>query len=731
MRGKTGFRRLRRGAIWLSGFALAVGCIFVTLHVNALVHNAIVEGSLGRMTEIIITFGIIYWMFATSFTYLIAIYAYEKRIVMSSRPGGIGDAEVRNRERIQPLLFLIPSYKEEEVVIRRALMSAALVEYSRKRVVLLIDDSPNPTTESDSEALARSRRLPCSMQKEFDKHLHFFETAQRGFEERWRVGEINPADEIKALASLYQKAADRIESQSEDFCEGTHTNRLFVNKILKEPARLHRQRAEWLLERFLTLEEIADEYRRLATLFRVEFSSFERKRYENLSHAPNKAMNLNSYIALIGKTFREVQHQSGLVLEECESSDGTIYVPVAPYIATIDADSFVTWDFALQLVQVMEKSGNERIAVAQTPYTAISGAPTCVERAAAASTDVQFVTHLGMASFGASWWVGASALMRHAALEDIAIEEQERGHRIKIYIRDKILIEDAAATIDLANKGWSIYHNIGRLSYSETPPDFGSLIIQRHRWSNGGLLIVPQLLRYVFGRPWRAGKFREGLLRMQFLLSATISGAGYMILLFGRFDDDLIPMWMPVVMVPYFLMYGSELVRAGYGWIDLARVYTLTTILLVPAYIAGTMHSIGQAFSGTPVRFKRTPKVATRTAVPSVYLAVLCGFVLWCLGSAISDLSSGRHTHALFSIINSVVTMYGFAYLIGFRDARDDFVLGIRLLYRLGLNVFYRSIRRLSIGEEAILSRSGALARELVAGGTSTRGTSVRLTDNS
>ena len=32
-----------------------------------------------------------------------------------------------------------------------------------------------------------------------------------------------------------------------------------------------------------------------------------------------------------------------------------------------------------------------------------------------------------------------------------------------------------------------------RLSYSATPPDFGSLVVQRRRWANGGLLILPKL----------------------------------------------------------------------------------------------------------------------------------------------------------------------------------------------------------------------------------------------
>ena len=40
-------------------------------------------------------------------------------------------------------------------------------------------------------------------------------------------------------------------------------------------------------------------------------TSFERKQYVSLSHEPNKAMNLNSYIGLMGGTYREVQTVGG------------------------------------------------------------------------------------------------------------------------------------------------------------------------------------------------------------------------------------------------------------------------------------------------------------------------------------------------------------------------------------------------------------------------------------
>ena len=51
-------------------------------------------------------------------------------------------------------------------------------------------------------------------------------------------------------------------------------------------------------------------YRRLAWTFQGEVTWFERKMYSSLSHEANKAMNLNSYIGLMGPVF-EVQGDPG------------------------------------------------------------------------------------------------------------------------------------------------------------------------------------------------------------------------------------------------------------------------------------------------------------------------------------------------------------------------------------------------------------------------------------
>jgi cellulose synthase (UDP-forming) len=276
-----------------------------------------------------------------------------------------------------------------------------------------------------------------------------------------------------------------------------------------------------------------------------------------------------------------------------------------------------------------------------------------------------------MAYYNASMWVGASALVRRAVLDDIVREETERGHPVKVYIDNRILIEDAAATIDLLGKAWFVYHDPARLSYSATPADFGALIIQRRRWANGGLLILPRFLGYVFRRPWSLGKFRDAMLRTPNLISASLNGVGVPILLFYRFDDDLVPLYILLAALPYYVLYASDLVMAGYRWTDFPRVYALG-LLLIPVNLAGTIQSLRQACTGRPVPFRRTPKIAGRTSTPLCYLMLsygLCAYALFC---AVSDAVLGKYRHMGFSLFTGLVASYGVAVFIGWRATQED-----------------------------------------------------------
>src|SRR5262249_53886101 len=163
-----------------------------------------------------------------------------------------------------------------------------------------------------------------------------------------------------------------------------------------------------------------------------------------------------------------------------------------------------------------------------------------------------------------------------------------------IFIKDDILIEDAAATIDLLHKGWGIHHDHHRLSYSATPPDFGSLIIQRRRWANGGLFVMPRLLIFAMRFPWSVRGWFNVMMRTPNLTSAASNGVFFCVFILIPFGNDLVPPWMALAMLPSMLLTGLGLVRAGYRITDLFAVLALS-VLLIPVNLSGTLHSLRQA----------------------------------------------------------------------------------------------------------------------------------------
>ena len=574
----------------------------------------------------------------------------------------------------KPLTVLVPSYKEERRVIFQTLLSAALQEHPNRRVVLCLDDPPKPGNANDAAHLAEARELPAHIMALLNRPAFMFSSSINTFNARRKRSSLNLKAETRLLANLWKEAANWFETQANEYEITDHTDQLFVEKIFVDRARKHNERSAQLTQMLaqdncLSEQNIIDDYYKLGTLFSCDVSSFERKRYENLSHEPNKAMNLNSYIGLTGKHYLEEQTDDGLFLIETTAENASLSAPATDYFITLDADSLLLPEYALKLIHIMEQPGNERIAVAQTPYSAIPGAPSELERVAGATTDMQYIIHQGFTQHNATYWVGANALLRSKSLNDIVTLEQERGHTVKRYIQDRTVIEDTESSVDLAAKGWMLHNHPQRLAYSATPPDFGSLCIQRQRWANGGLIILPKLLAYLAKSP--VSKLPEGLLRVHYLISIAAVNIGLIILLTFPFAESIQSIWLPLTAAPYFFLYGRDLVLCGYRNRDLFKVYALN-LLLIPVNIAGVLKSIQQGITGKKIPFGRTPKIQGRTAAAPLYIifAYLL-FLQWSIGAAF-DINDRHIAHAIFAALNATFLLYAIRTFIGYKESWQD-----------------------------------------------------------
>jgi hypothetical protein len=533
--------------------------------------------------------------------------------------------------------------------------------------VLLIDDPVNPDNQNDRIVLENTKNLMQVLNQEFLELAAPYKNEYALFMERVSKGLIVLQDEKLRLSQLYAQAARWFKEQETLHLVVDHTDQVFVELTYRKRSKLLRRQSVEIRYAGVTQEMIARAYHHLSTLFSANLSFFERKQYQNLSHAPNKAMNVNSYLGLMGKTFNESFSKDGLILEEC--AEGDFSFANADYIAMLDADSVLSYDYAKKLIYEMKQK--PKLAVIQTPPTAFPNPTSRVEEIAGATMDIQYYSQQGYTQFNATYWVGANAIARKTALDEIVEKDVERGYPILRYIQDRTVIEDTESSIDLVQKGWTLCNYPERLSYSSTPPDFGSLLIQRRRWANGGIIIIPKLIRYFFKRPFTLKKAGESIVRFGYLSSVAMWILGVCLFSIFPLENSLMLTWFLVTLVPYLIAYARDLKITGFKYSDVWRVMALNTVL-IPVNAAGVMKSIQQAVTGRQIPFCRTPKVQGHTGVPRFYVAVE---LLMCVlggSSFVYHCVACQWSQVLMSGLFFIQMMYGIYCFLGIKNCMDD-----------------------------------------------------------
>ena len=286
--------------------------------------------------------------------------------------------------------------------------------------------------------------------------------------------------------------------------------------------------------------------------------------------------------------------------------------------------------------------------------------------------------HQGMTYYDATFWVGANAVIRKAALDDICVVSTEGTRTVKTYIQDRTVIEDTESSIDLGYFGWHLVNYPERLSYSATPPDFGSLVVQRRRWANGGLLIIGKFFRIVHARHQQGNdvKLGEWALRVNYMASIAWSSFGLMFLLAYPFDQRLLSPWVVLASLPYFSTMSSDLKRNGYKRSDIFRIYGFNIVLLT-VNLSGTLKSIQQGMTNTKIPFARTPKVNNRTASPALYVTMPWVIIIYSCMVFYADTFSHNWGNAVFAGFNAIVTFWALTAYIGIWHSVQDMVLGL------------------------------------------------------
>jgi cellulose synthase (UDP-forming) len=600
--------------------------------------------------------------------------------------GNLASFKQRDPSAAPAVEIIVPSYREEVHVIWQTLMSAALTDYPHRRIVLLLDNPPTPNDRAERDVLLASRAQVDLIGDMLSPIAMRFLAAAESFRSKTAdVPDLQAAADT--AAGLHDEAAAWLEDVAEGVergafgCPDDHTRKFFVRSILREPAEEHRRRAAELRSVTPDAALLEAEFAYLSTRFKVELALFERKRFANLSHAPTKAANLNSYLSIMGRRLVVKSGPKGLELvdrtdEEKRAGLECLDPPDAKYVVILDADSFLLREYVTHMVAAMEGPGNDRAGVMQTPYTAIPDTPHILERTAGATTDIYYYVTEGMGFAGAGFWVGAAATIRKQALLDIATKEEERGFAVPVYIQDKTVIEDTGATIDLARKGWRVQNYPARLSYSATPSDFGALVVQRRRWANGGLIILPNLLAHLVRQRPTPRNIFEGVLRIHYLVMPACISVSMLLMLLYPFDFKRVSSWIYVTLPPYLYLVCRDLRHTGYRRSEILRAYALFLVLL-PVVLTGVKNSILQLLFGIKANFGRTPKIEHRTAIPLTCSLAIIGLFCWSVSIFHADVIRGDGFHAVFALSNVLALGYGLVAMVGLGAIGQDFAHAI------------------------------------------------------
>ena len=579
-------------------------------------------------------------------------------------------------EREPRLTALLPSRSEDPALVRMGLWSVALQEFPRLDVVLLLDDDPSPVDDDARAGLEGCRRLTEDLANTLRPVHERVETAAA----RVRDDAISPAEATEVAMREHATCAQWLRARAAAEPATTHVEVFFVEQVLRRLADELDATATALQEAAdageppLAVERARHLVDRLVRIFGVRTRTFERRRYTNLSHTANKAMNLNAYLGLMGGRYREQVVPGGVALERIDGRAADLEVPESEYVLTLDADSMLLPGYCMRLVYALEQPENAGVAVVQTPYSAYRGAPTRLERLAGATTDLQHIVHQGLTAFDATFWVGANAILRWEAARHLRREGREDGIPVVRFISDRTAIEDTESSIDIAAQGWSLLNYPERLSYSATPPDFGTLVIQRRRWADGGLIVLPKLHELAVrrrreGRPLRLA---ERLLRVNYLGSVSWVTLGLLaVLTLYPLDGQLVTLLLLLIAVPYFTEMASDLHALGYHRRDVAAIYGLN-LLLLPVNLAGSAASLVQVLSGRRARFARTPKVATRTRVPALYLIAPLAILAIAAAVAVRSVFAQAWGTTLFAAFTALAILWAIARLIGIRHTVSD-----------------------------------------------------------
>ena len=313
-----------------------------------------------------------------------------------------------------------------------------------------------------------------------------------------------------------------------------------------------------------------------------------------------------------------------------------------------------------------------------------------------------------MTHYDATFWVGANAVLRKSALDEIVETEHDGGCQIRRYIQDRTVIEDTESSIDLVRA------RAGRCSttrsVSATAPRRRTSARSASSASAGRTAACSSCRscraqareRSPRGQRRRLG---ELFLRINYMASIFWSSVG--LLAPARVPLQR-PLLSPIVLVaalPYFLAMAGDL--------QALRLQADRRVphLRVQPDPAAAGEPVGRRCARSARRSpaRRSPsrarrRCATARPPPISFILVPYALIAFSVYTVWRDVHEGAIPHAVFAGFNALACIWALVALVGIRNSLVDIAIGIReRLYKSEKPVRYKR-RRTPLDDTAVAS---------------------------
>jgi cellulose synthase (UDP-forming) len=427
-----------------------------------------------------------------------------------------GEIEVLFRKAdIPKVVSVIPSYMEDDKLIRNALYCHCLQRYPERSVVLLVGNDYYTDNEKTIRNTNDTLLLMDQIRNEFSGN---YRAVSLHLESLQRYREARDYHAFsKGLAGLYEfiitwlgQKLKEIQSDS----PGYPTEKFLFDHTFYEQIEYYKrqladvQNIEWEVP-WETFENRIDFHiRQCKCFFKVELRSFQRYKYLNVEHERTKAGNLTAYLSLLDKQWHEQQtHDGKYILATDEGSPEER----STYLGIFDTDTIAKPDYIIRKVAYMERAENAQVGLVQSPYNVPTPEPTVAACASGIHSLWFLPISIGMTSFKSAFWLGFNGLFRTKAVTAF------QGSFIA-----ETLIEDLENSLKIIQKGYSITTSHEYQCQTFSPPDMQGMRVQRQRWASGGfrigLIFIKDSLKGRFGK----ATIFEWFLRLNYIMGLNI-----------------------------------------------------------------------------------------------------------------------------------------------------------------------------------------------------------------